>query len=122
MLVGMALGCTTPLGSRAGSPPPPTSEHSNPAPNIEHLTPPRDSVGSVPTRFTWSPVAVADAYAFGIWSEVDVLVWRADDLRAPSVALPAELRLEPGTYFWSVTALRDKQFVADSGRAAFVVR
>ena len=58
----------------------------------------------------------------GVWTEVDVLVWRQDNLHEPSVAWPADLSLEPGTYFWAVAALRQEQSLADSGRSAFVVR
>ena len=53
---------------------------------------------------------------------MDVLVWRQDNLHEPSVAWPADLPLEPGTYFWAVAALRQEQSLADSGRSAFVVR
>jgi hypothetical protein len=119
--LSLAAACTPSVGRTEGSPAQTAGREAN-APNLELLTPPKDSVGAVPTRFSWTPVAGADSYAIGIWSEVDVLVWRADDVRAPDVVPPADLRLEPGTYFWSVTALRERQFLADSGRAAFVVR
>ena len=63
----------------------------------------------------------AETYAIGVWTEVDVLVWRRDDLHSPSVPWPSDLQLEHGTYFWAVTALRGDRPVAESGRAAFVV-
>ena len=122
ILVALALGCTAQLGRREGAPAAAAPERGGRLSSIEHLTPPRDSIGAVPPRFAWTPFEGADAYAIGIWSEVDVLLWRADDVRGPSVAPPVDLRLEPGTYFWSVTALREKQAVAESGRAAFIVR
>ncbi len=90
--------------------------------NIEPLTPARDSVGRAPARFTWTAVEGADSYAIGIWNEVDVLVWRSDHVPTASVARPEDLQLEPGTYFWTVSALRDGQEIAGSGLAAFVVR
>jgi hypothetical protein len=63
----------------------------------------------------------ADRYAIGIWNESDRLVWREDGLRVPSVLRPETLDLESGTYFWSVSAMRDDQQVASSGLSAFVV-
>src|SRR5262245_8292782 len=88
---------------------------------IDHLLPRRDSSGPMPSRFEWTPVPGADNYVMGIWNEVDVLVWRADNLHSPSVDWPKGIALEPGTYFWAVTATRDDVPVGDSGRAAFIV-
>lgn len=121
VLVAVAFGCSAQMGRREESPNAPASKGGG-LQNIQHLTPARDSVGGAPARFAWTPVQGADAYAIGIWNEVDVLLWRADDVRTPSVAVPSELRLEPGTYLWSVTALHEKQAVGESGLAAFVVR
>jgi len=39
-----------------------------------------------------------------------------------SVARPDDVNFEPGTYFWSVSALRNGEELADSGLSAFVVR
>jgi hypothetical protein len=88
---------------------------------LDHVTPARDSVGPMPSRFAWTPVDGADAYAVGIWNEVDMLVWRADNIATPYIAWPGERVLDPGTYFWSVIALREGRPIADSGRSAFVV-
>ena len=33
-----------------------------------------------------------------------------------------DVPLEPGTYFWSISALREDNQIAESGLAAFVVR
>ena len=96
-------------------------QSSRPTKVIEHVAPARDSVGGVPERFEWTAIEGADQYVLALWNEVDVLVWRRDDLRAASVTRPPGLKLEWGTYFWSVTALRSDQPIADSGRAAFVV-
>jgi hypothetical protein len=92
------------------------------SPNIDHLTPARDSIGAAPTRFTWTAIDGAEMYAIGIWNEVDVLVWRFDTVPETSITLPPEVRLEPGTYFWSISALREGREIAQSGLAAFVVR
>ncbi len=89
---------------------------------IDHLTPRRDSIGGVPAYFEWTPAPGADRYAIGVWSEVDVLIWRRDNIPEPRVAWPKEMPLEPGTYYWSVTALDGDRVLADSGRAAFIVR
>lgn len=90
--------------------------------NVDHVSPARDSVGAAPTRFSWTAIEGADLYAIGIWNEVDVLVWRQDNIPSTSVTLPTDVRLEPGTYFWSVSALREGSQIAESGLAAFVVR
>jgi hypothetical protein len=91
-------------------------------PAIEHVSPPRDAVGARPTRFEWTAAAGADRYAIGIWDDVDRLMWRNDRVPGTSVALPEEVELGFGTYFWSVTALSNGRPVAESGRSAFVVR
>jgi hypothetical protein len=98
---------------------PPTESRA--IPTINHLTPARDSSGSAPARFEWTPVTGTERYAIGIWNDVDMLMWRRDDLLVPTVTLPSELKLEFGTYFWSVTALRADTPIGESGRAAFVV-
>lgn len=90
-------------------------------PLINHLVPARDSVGERPARFEWTAAKGADRYAIGIWSEVDRLMWRADDVRDTSVALPDDVELEFGTYYWSVTGLDGNRVVAESGLSAFVV-
>jgi hypothetical protein len=89
---------------------------------IQHLTPARDSVGPAPSRFTWSPIKEAESYSIGVWNEVDVLLWRQNNIKEPSIVRPDDFPLEPGTYMWSVSALRQGEEIADSGLAAFVVR
>lgn len=93
-----------------------------PMASIEHISPARDSVGAAPKRFEWTAVKGAESYAIGVWSEVDVLWWRKDNIPTNSVVWGGERPLEPGTYFWSVTAVRGDRAIADSGLAAFVVR
>jgi hypothetical protein len=91
-------------------------------PTIDHVSPARDSVGARPTRFEWTPAEGADRYVIGVWDDVDRLMWRQDHIAATSVQLPEDVELGFGTYFWSVTALRDGRPVAETGRSAFVVR
>lgn len=89
---------------------------------IDHLEPARDSTGRMPQRFRWTSVPGDARYEIAVWNEIDVLMWRAGDLREPTVERPADIVLEPGTYFWSVVATRGDRLVAESGRSAFVVR
>ena len=118
VLIAAATACT-PSAARNGDLP-----AQNPARgrNVDHILPARDSIGAAPTRFTWTAIDGADLYAIGIWNEVDVLVWRQDNIPSTSVTLPADVHLEPGTYFWAVSALREGSQIAESGLAAFVVR
>jgi hypothetical protein len=92
------------------------------SPRLDHLIPARDSQGSLPRRFEWTAVPGADSYSVGIWNEVDVMIWRADHIPTNSFDRPDSLSLEPGTYLWSISALRDGDEIAASGLAAFVVR
>ena len=121
VVLGIAAACS-PLARRDETPAAAVATNERPSVRLDHLVPPRDSVGAVPSRFAWTPVDGADRYALGIWNDVDLLVWRSRDIRMSSIVLSSDFRLEPGTYFWSVTALREEQPLADSGRAAFVVR
>jgi hypothetical protein len=90
-------------------------------PKLDHLIPARDSQGSQPARFEWTAVPQADSYSLGIWNEVDMLIWRKDHITTNSFS-PTDLRLEPGTYFWTISALREGEEITTSGLAAFVVR
>jgi hypothetical protein len=89
---------------------------------IDHLVPARDSMGRLPAQFSWTAVQGADEYSVGIWNEVDMLMWRLDHIPGTSTPRPEDLKLEPGTYLWSISALRGGQQIAESGLAAFVVR
>jgi hypothetical protein len=89
---------------------------------IDHLIPARDSQGRVPSQFSWTAVAGAEEYSVGIWNEVDMLMWRVDHVPGTSTPRPEDLKLEPGTYLWAISALRGGQQIAESGLAAFVIR
>lgn len=89
---------------------------------IDHITPARDSVGKAPVRFEWTRVEGADRYAIGVWNEVDVLLWRQDNVPTNAIDRPEPVEFVPGTYFWSVSALKDGRQIAESGLSAFVVR
>lgn len=94
----------------------------NQAPRLDHLIPSRDSMGSVPRLFEWTAVPGADAYSIGIWNEVDTLIWRQDRIASTSYDSTETLKLDPGTYFWSISALQQGEEIANSGLSAFVVR
>jgi len=91
------------------------------APRLDHLIPARDSQGSQPTRFEWTAVPGADAYSIGIWNEIDMMIWRKDNITTNSF-VPTDLHLDPGTYFWTISAVRGGDEIAASGLSAFVVR
>jgi hypothetical protein len=91
------------------------------ATRLDHIMPARDSQGSLPKRFEWTAVDGADSYSIGIWNEIDMMVWRKDAI-ATNHFEPTDLRLDPGTYFWTISALKDGEEIAASGLSAFVVR
>lgn len=114
LVMASVAACTSAAGSHAaGGVRPPT---------LDHVWPPRDSNGAGPEYFEWTPVAGADHYAIVVSDEIDRLIWRHDRVQEASVDLPAGVRLEPGTYFWTVLALdADNRPLVNSGRSAFVV-
>jgi hypothetical protein len=121
----IALACTASSDTAtAGSASAPAtlavSQEAQP-PVIDHLTPRRDAVGPTPRRYSWTAIKDAEYYAMAIWNDVDVLIYRRNDLEAPFVDWPPDVKLEQGTYFWSVAAFRGGRAIAESGRAAFVV-
>ena len=121
-----SVGCAPSLATRQDSSPsgspPAAQEQARARPSLDHLLPARDSIGRAPARFSWTAIEGADDYALGVWNEVDQMVWHQTHIPTNSIDRPEEIRLEPGTYFWSVSALQGDQELADSGLAAFVVR
>lgn len=111
------VACTAPRGRHDA----PATADQRPAPRLDHIAPARDSIGATPKYFEWTAVEGADHYALGILNEIDTYVWRRDDIRTTSIDWPAELKLEFGTYMWTVTALRGDTPLAESGRSAFVI-
>lgn len=119
VVIGLACAPSAGRDSDAEDAPPATEQA---PPLIDHVTPARDSVGKAPTRFEWTKVEGADRYAIGVWNEVDRLLWRQDNIPTNTIDRPEPVELEPGTYFWSVSALRGGRQIAESGLSAFVVR
>lgn len=123
--IGLAVGvvsCMHPNGSQQGTPSPSAAQRGSAPQRLDHISPARDSIGSAPKTFTWTAVPGADSYSIGIWNEIDMLIWRQNDIPSTSVTRPDDVTLEPGTYFWTVSALRNGEELADSGLSAFVVR
>jgi hypothetical protein len=122
-LTVLAVSCTHPGAAQQASPSAAQASRAGAASQrLDHVMPARDSVGSAPKTFSWTVVQGADSYSIGVWNEVDVLVWRQNNIPTNSVTWPDDVALEAGTYFWSVSALRNGEEVADSGLSAFVVR
>ena len=122
-LAVMAASCTHPGAAQQAAPSSAAASRGGAASHrLDHVMPARDSVGSAPKTFSWTVVQGADSYSIGVWNEVDVLVWRQNNIPTNSVTRPDDVPLEPGTYFWSVSALSNGEEVADSGLSAFVVR
>lgn len=91
-------------------------------PVIEHISPMRDTVGGVPKRFEWTAVQGAGSYQFELWTEYDTIVYRQRGIATTSTEFPSGETLDPGTYWWSVFAIRNGEPFASSGLAAFVVQ
>jgi hypothetical protein len=89
---------------------------------IEHVTPRRDFVGPAPARLEWTALDGVDTYNITVITEIDTVLFEHAGARSTSIEWPKEITLEPGTYFWRVVGVRGGRVVADSGRAAFVVR
>lgn len=119
-LVLSAAGCATAVSQDTRKLTP--IQDSTRAQRLDHVLPARDFVGVAPTTFEWTAVAGADSYSIGLWNEIDQMLWRQGDIPGTSVVRPAEVRLDPGTYYWMVSALRGGQQIAESGLSAFVVR
>lgn len=117
----LSSACTGSTGSRDAAGVPAPSPVTQRPPALDHVSPRPDAVGTTPSGFEWTGVVDADRYAIGIWNEVDMLMWRRDDVTGTAIPWPADLQLEFGTYYWGITALRDNRPIADSGRAAFVI-
>ncbi len=87
---------------------------------LDHVSPARDSVGAQPKAFEWTAVPGAEGYALLVVNEVDMEIWEVT-VQATTIAVPKEIVLDSGTYFWAVAAFQGGRQVAYSGRAAFVV-
>jgi hypothetical protein len=76
----------------------------------------------VPKRFEWTAVKGAESYQFELWTEYDTIVYRQRGITTTSTDFPSGETLDPGTYWWSVFAIRNGEPFASSGLAAFVVQ
>lgn len=89
---------------------------------IEHVTPSRDFVGKMPTVLEWTAAAGVDSYTVSVENEVEVPVFEQNGITTTSIPWPNAIKIEPGTYFWRINGMKGDRSIADSGRAAFVVR
>ena len=89
---------------------------------IEHVTPRPDYVGKLPTVLEWTKADGADSYAVSVENEIEIPVFDQDGIKGTSTPWPKDFKIEPGTYFWRIVGLKGDRVIADSGRAAFVVR
>jgi hypothetical protein len=89
---------------------------------IEHLVPRPDFFGPLPTRLEWTAAPGIDTYEVGVENEIEIPVFDQGQIKTTSIPWPKEARIEPGTYYWRITGYKGDRLVADSGRAAFVVR
>lgn len=89
---------------------------------ITHVTPRPDFVGPLPAVLEWTAAAGVESYAVLVENEIEIPVFEQDGITGTSTPWPKELRIEPGTYYWRVAGMKGDRVVADSGRAAFVVR
>lgn len=89
---------------------------------IEHVTPRRDSVGKLPTVLEWTAADGVDTYSVVVENEIEMPVLEQDGIKTTSIPWPKDIKIEPGTYFWRITGWKGDRSVADSGRAAFLVR
>jgi hypothetical protein len=88
---------------------------------IEHVAPRPNFVGPVPSRLEWTAAAGADGYEIAVENEIEIPVFEQKGIQTTSVPWPKDARVEPGTYYWRITAYKAGKLIADSGRAAFVV-
>lgn len=89
---------------------------------IEHVIPRRDFVGQLPTVLEWTAASGVDSYAVGVENEIEIAVFDQGGITGTSTPWPKDLKIDPGTYYWRIVGLKGDRVVADSGRAAFVVR
>jgi hypothetical protein len=117
----LSLACTSREG--ASAPAPPAAEEARIQKiEIEHVIPRRDAVGPQPTILEWTAADGVDSYAISVENEIEIPVFDQENIKTTSVPWPREIKVDPGTYFWRIVGLKGGRVVADSGRAAFVVR
>ena len=72
--------------------------------------------------FTWKPVNGATQYHVVVFTPEGNRAFEVRDLTTAGVKLSDGLQLPPGKYSVQVTALRDGQTLAESGRTEFEIR
>ena len=115
----LSLACMSRDGSTAAAP---IVEAKLQRIEIEHVIPRRDAVGPQPTRLEWTAAKGIDSYAISVENEIEIEIFSQENIQATSVPWPKEVKLDPGTYFWRIIGVKGDRIIADSGRAAFVIR
>jgi hypothetical protein len=118
----LSLACMSREGSPDAASPAAAAEAKIQKIQIEHVTPRRDFVGKVPSVLEWTAAAGVDSYTVSVENEIEIPVFDQDGITTTSIPWPKEIKIEPGTYFWRIVGMKSHRSVADSGRAAFVVR
>jgi hypothetical protein len=72
--------------------------------------------------FTWKPVNGATQYHVVVFTPEGNRAFEVRDLTTAGVKLSDNLQFPPGKYSVQVTALRDGQTLAESGRTEFEIR
>jgi hypothetical protein len=94
------------------------------ASSLTLIQPNQDNPAKLPLIFKWKPVEGADYYALEIFDETLVPVWKCAEIRSPYFAMPAVssgwLKFNK-PYFWMTIAYRNKEKLAESDLARFVV-
>ena len=117
----LSLACMSREGTPAPAPPA-TEEARIQKLEIEHVIPRRDAVGPQPTVLEWTAADGVDSYAISVENEIEIPIFDQENIKTTSVPWPKEIKVDAGTYFWRIIGLKGGRVVADSGRAAFVVR
>jgi hypothetical protein len=68
---------------------------------------PVGDLSSAPTDFRWTPLTGAARHRVELSGADGDLLWTSRDLEGTHTTWPAELRLDPGTYFWRVVTVPD---------------
>ncbi len=121
LLMVFSLACVSPEGAPDGAPAA-VEEAKIQKTQIEHVVPRRDFVGRLPSLLEWTAADGVDSYAVSVDNEIEIAVFDQGGITGTSIPWPKDLKVEPGTYFWRIVGLKGDRVVADSGRAAFVVR
>jgi hypothetical protein len=94
------------------------------ASSLTIIQPNQENPGTLPLIFKWKPVEGAEYYTLEIFDETLMPVWKCAKILSPYFAMPAAssgwLKFDT-PYFWMTVAYRNKEKLAESDLARFVV-